>query len=136
VIPVWLGAPVAAAFAWRPLTSRRTRVTAAGFGILVSAVAAILFWQAVAFPDCPNGPVRSAAEWVLPSIIIGLTIGGGLAASGLLGTAVLRSGHPWRAVALATGAEFVLIFVAIFVFVAVSTGAGYGSTAGVCGLPR
>jgi hypothetical protein len=135
VIPVWIGAPVSAAFAWRLLAGRETWIAAAGFGIIVSAIAALLFWQSVAFPDCA-APARTAAEWVLPALVLGLTIGGSLAASGLLGTRILRAGHPWLAVALTAVAEFGLIFVAIFVFVGVSLGAGFGSTTGTCGLPR
>ncbi len=134
VIPVWIGGPVSGAFVWRRLGRRDTWIAAAGFGIIVSAIAAVLFWQSVAFPDCAE-PVRTAAEWFLPSLILGLTIGGSLAASGLLGTRILRAGHPWLAVVLTALAEFGLIFVAIFVFVAVSLGAGFGSTAGPCGLP-
>jgi hypothetical protein len=130
VIPVWIGGPVSAAFAWRPLTGPQTRAAALGFGLIVSAATAVLFWQSVAFPDCAS-PIRSAAEWVLPACIVGLTVGGGLAVSGLLGTSIVRSGHPWRAVILTAAAEFGLIFVAIFVFVGVSLGAGLA-----CGLPR
>ena len=135
VIPVWIGGPVSAAFAWRPLARRDTWIAAAGFGIIVSAVSAVLFWQSVAFPDCAT-PIRTAAEWVPPALIVGLTIGASLATSGLLGTRILRAGHPWLAVALTALAEFGLIFVAIFVFVGVSLGAGFGSTTGPCGLPR
>ena len=135
VIPVWIGAPVSAAFAWRLLTRRDTKVAAVAFGLVVSAVSSVLFWQSVAFPDCAS-PMRSAAEWILPALLLGLTIGGGLAASGLLGTAIVRSGHPWRAVALTAGTEFGLIFVAILIFVLVSAGAGFGSTSGACGLPN
>ena len=131
VIPVWIGGPVSAAFAWRPLNQRQTRAAALGFGIVVTTVATVLFWQSVAFPDCPN-PIRSAAEWVLPAVIVGLTIGGGLAVSGFMGTSIVRSGHPWLAVALTGAAELGLIFAAIFVFVGVSVGAGTE----VCGLPR
>lgn len=135
VIPVWCGAPVSAAFAWRLLTRRETRVAALGFGLVVAAVSSVLFWQSVAFPDCVN-PVRSAGEWIVPALLLGLTIGGGLATSGLLGTAIARSGHPWWAVVITAGTEFGLIFVALLVFVIVSAGAGYGSTAGTCGLPN
>lgn len=135
VIPVWTAAPVSAAFAWRFLNRGERRAVAVGFGLVVTAVSSVLIRQSVAFPDCAN-PVRSAADWVIPALLLGLTIGGGLAASGLLGTAIVRSGHPWSAVVITAGTEFGLIFVAIFVFVIVSAGAGYGSTGGNCGLPN
>jgi hypothetical protein len=134
VIPVWTGAPVSAAFAWRPLNRRETAEAAAGFGLVVSAVSSVLFWQSAAFPECAN-PMRSPTEWIIPALLLGLTIGGGLAASGFLGTAIVRSGHPWRAAAISAGTEFGLIFVALVVFVLVSAGAGFGSTSGGCGLP-
>jgi hypothetical protein len=135
VIPVWCAAPVSAAFAWRLLSRRERRGVALGFGLFVSAVSSVLFWQSVAFPECAN-PVRSAADWIIPALLLGLTIGGGLAASGLIGTAIIRSGHPWWAVAIGAGTEFGLIFVSLVVFVLVSAGAGFGSTAGNCGLPN
>ena len=131
VIPVWIGGPVVAALIWRPLTRRDTRVAALAYAVLVSVASAMLLWQSVAFPDCVN-PIRTAAEWILPALLVGMTVGGGLAGSGLLGTRVLRSGHPWPAVALTAAAEFGLIFVAIFVFVGVSLGIGFGAT-GPCG---
>jgi hypothetical protein len=132
VIPVWCSGPVVAAFAWRGLTRRDTKLAAVGFGLVVTAVSGVLFWRSVAFPDCVN-PIRSAADWILPALVLGLTIGGGLAASGLLGRDIIRSGHPWWGVVITAGTEFGMIFVAIFVFVVV---AGVGSTAGACGFPN
>ena len=123
VIPVWLGGPVAAALIWRPLPRRDTGVAALAYALIISVVSTLLLWQSVAFPDCFY-PIRTAADWVLPALLVGMTVGGGLAGSGLLGTRLLRSGHPWLAVALTAAAEFGLIFVAIFVFVGVSLGAG------------
>lgn len=134
VIPVWCAAPVAAAFAWRSLSRGERRAAALAFALLVSAISGALLWQSVAFPECAN-PVRSAAGWIIPAVLVGLTIGGGLATSGLLGTAIVRSGHPWRAVLITAGTEFGMVFLAILAFVIVSLGAGYGSTAGPCGLP-
>ena len=103
--------------------------------LVVAAVSGVLLWQAVAFPECAN-PERSPIGWTIPAAFVGLTIGAGLATSGLLGTAIVRSGHPWRAVLIAASVEFGMVFLAILSFAVVALGAGYGSTGGMCGLPN
>ncbi|MGH2511379.1 MAG: hypothetical protein ACRDGQ_01690 [Candidatus Limnocylindrales bacterium] len=135
VIPVWLAVPVVGAFSWQPLTIRATRVAAIGVGLAITVVTSVLFWEAVAFPDCPDGPIRTADQWILPALILGLTIGGGVGLTGLIGTAILRSGRRWWSIAVTAGSGFAMIFVAILVFVGVSLGAGLGA-GGPCGLPR
>ena len=115
VIPVWLSTPIAAGFVWGGLGRVDTRVVAAAVGAIVSAVSATLFWGAVSTPDCENGATHTPADWLLPSIVVGLVIGGGLIASSLLAAAEFRGGHPWRAVVLGAGEEFGFVFVAILV---------------------
>jgi hypothetical protein len=112
-VPVWALAPVAAAFAWRRLTPRGTAVAAAALGLIVSGVAAALLLSALAFPNCQYGAIRSPIEVVPPSVIVGLVIGFGLAAAGLLSVALLRGGHPWRASAAGAGLGFALVFVTL-----------------------
>lgn len=135
VIPVWLAVPVVGAFIWQPLTLQAARVAAIGVGLAITVVASVLFWESVAFPDCPGGPIRTAGQWIVPALILGLTIGGGVGLSGLIGTAILRSGHRWWSIAVTAGSGFVMTFVAILVFVGVSLAAGLGSV-GPCGLPH
>ncbi len=113
VIPVWLAAPVAAGFAWRGLTSWTRNVAALVVGALVAGVAAVLFWQSVAYPTCEYGATHTPAEWILPSLVLGAVIGGGLAISALVTSAVVRQGRPWLAVVLGAGTELVLVFAAI-----------------------
>lgn len=115
VVPVWALAPVAAAFAWRRLTSRGIAVAAAAVGLIVGGAAAALLWSALAIPDCQFGAIRSPAELVLPSLVIGLVIGTGLSAAGLLSATLLRGGHPWLASAAGAGSGLALVFVALFV---------------------
>ena len=122
VIPVWLSTPVVAGFAWHGLTRRDSRVAALVVGAVISGVTAILFWQAVAYPPCEYGATHTPGDWVLPSIVLGVVVGGGLAASGLLATSQVRSGHPWRAAILGAGAELGMVFVAILVASAVLIG--------------
>jgi hypothetical protein len=122
VIPVWLAAPVAAGFAWRSLTSG-ARLLAAGIsGSISSVAAALLFWQAVAFPVCQFGGVHEPGEWIAPSVIVGGVIGGGLVGSGLFASTLVRQGHPWRAVVLGATMEMIMVFVAILVAGAVLVG--------------
>lgn len=113
VIPVWVSTPVVAGFAWHGLTRRDSRVAALVVGAVISGVTAILYWQAVAYPPCEYGATRAPGDWVLPSIVIGVVVGGGLAVSGLLATSQVRSGHRWRAAILGAGAELGMVFVAI-----------------------
>jgi hypothetical protein len=113
VIPVWLAAPVAAGFAWRGLGSRTRNAAALVLGLVVAFVAAALFWQSVAYPNCEYGATHTPAEWILPSLVLGAVIGGGLVASALVTSAVGRQGRPWFAVVVGAGVELVLVFAAI-----------------------
>lgn len=122
VVPVWLSAPVVAALAWRSLSSRATVEAAVLLGLIVSGVAALLFWRSVAFPDCDNGAIRAPSEWVLPSLLLGVVIGGGVAASGLVAVRVLRTGHQWWAVVAGAATSFGMIWVSIAAFVMVALG--------------
>lgn len=124
VVPVWLCAPIVAGLAWRRLGARATTAAAVVVGAVISSVSAILFWQAVAHPDCEYGATRTPVEWVVPSIVIGTAIGAGVALSGLLAVGIVRSGHPWRAAVASALVGLACIFVAIFVFVIMTPGPG------------
>lgn len=113
VIPVWLSAPIVAGLVWQRLSSRRALVAAVAVGVVVSAVATLLFWAGVTYPDCANGTIRAPIEWVLPALIVGSMVGAGLVFSGLLAAAQFRAGRPWRASLLGGGAELVLVVGAV-----------------------
>lgn len=115
VIPIWVSAPIISGFIWRQLTPRGSATAAVIVATAISAVAAVLFWLAVAYPGCETGAVRTPIDWVLPSLSVGVAMGGGLAASGLLAAALVRAGHPWRAVFLGAAVELALVFAAILV---------------------
>jgi hypothetical protein len=117
---VWIAAPIAAGFAWHRLTPRQSLVVAVVVGATVSLAAAFLFWQAVAYPDCVFGQIRTPGDWILPSLTLGGVIGGGLAASGLLASNLAREGRPRRAVVLGAGMEVVMVIAAIAVLGLVS----------------
>lgn len=115
VIPVWLAAPVAAGFAWRGLTARASCMAAVVVGSVIAGVAAVLFWQSVAYPDCAYGATHTPVDWVLPSLVLGLIIGGGLAISALIASRFVRQGRLWTAAVLGAGTEIVMVFAAILV---------------------
>ena len=113
VIPLWVSTPIAAGFVWNRLTRRGSALAAVVVGAVVSGAAAALFWRAVAHPSCEFGATRAPIDWVLPSLLVGVVIGGGLAVSGLLAATLVRRGRPWRAAVLGAGTEVVLVFAAI-----------------------
>jgi hypothetical protein len=115
VIPVWASAPVAAGFAWSRLSPRATTAASLIVGGATAVAAALLFWLAVAHPDCQFGATHSPSDWILPSLIAGTMIGVGPAISGLLAVTLVRMGHPWRAALLGLVVQVVFVFVAIMV---------------------
>lgn len=117
VVPVWSLTPVAAAYAWRPLNRSQSAVAAGVIGLLLTAAAAVLFWLATAFPNCEFGAVRSPAEWIIPSLIVGLVIGAGFAAACLGAAAVARRARWWAALLVGAGSAFALVFVALLIAV-------------------
>jgi hypothetical protein len=124
VIPIWLLAPFVAALAWRSLSSRTTMQAAVLFGAIVTGVSALLFWRAVAFLDCENGAIRTPTEWVVPSLVLGAVIGGGVAISGLVAVRILKGGHPWWALVAGATTSFAMFWVAVAVFATVASGPG------------
>jgi len=115
VVPVWALTPLAAAVAWRAIDARDAAWAAAVAGLVISAVATSLFWLAVAFPACDFGAMRTPAESILPSLIVGVVVGAGLAATCLATTAVLRGGRLWSALLVGAGSAVGLVFLAALV---------------------
>jgi hypothetical protein len=115
VIPVWLAAPVAAGFAWRRLTPRDSLIAATIVAATIGGAAGLLFWRSVAYPGCEYGANRTPGDWVLPSLALGVVIGGGLAGSGLVATRLARKGRRLGAVVFGAGTEVVMVFAAILV---------------------
>jgi hypothetical protein len=115
VIPVWIAAPVAAGFVWRTLDRSTTRVIAVLVGTVIAAPAALLLWQAVAFPDCGTGAIRTSQEMVPPSLLVGFLVGGGVAWSGLVAAGFARQGRLIAAVVLGAAAEALMVAAVILV---------------------
>jgi hypothetical protein len=124
VIPVFVAAPILAGLIWRRLPPRSSALAAAVVAATITAVAAVLFWQAVAYPDCEYSAIRAPLDWVLPSLILGAVIGGGLAASGLVASRFARQGRPWRAAFAGVALEVVAVFAAILVGAGMLIGTG------------
>jgi hypothetical protein len=115
VIPLFVATPVVGGFMWSRLRRRAAAEAAGVVAAAITAVAALLFWQAVAYPDCEFGAIRTPLDWVLPSVILGGVIGGGLATSGLVAARLARQGHRWRAAVAGVGIEVVGVAAAILV---------------------
>lgn len=115
VVPVWALTPVVAGYAWRPLNAPQTAAAVAMVGLVITAIATSLLWLASAFPDCEFGAVRSPAEWIVPSVVVGVVIGGGFAAACLGTAAAVRRGRWWSAFLVGAGSAVALVFLAILV---------------------
>jgi hypothetical protein len=115
VVPVWSLTPVVAAYAWRPLNRSQSAVAAGIVGLILTGAAAVLFWLATAFPNCEFGAVRPSAEWIVPSVIVGLVIGAGLAAACLGAAAVARRERWWSTLLVGAGSAIAMLFVALLV---------------------
>jgi hypothetical protein len=122
VIPIWIAATVAAGFAWSGLGRAGRDVAAVVVGTVIGVAATVLLWQSIAFPNCEFGTFRTPAEFLVPSVIVGVVIGGGQAGTGLLVSSLVRQGRPWRAAALGAAVAFGLVFAAILVASAVLLG--------------
>ena len=115
VVPVWIAAPVAAGFVWRTLDRGTARAIAALVGTVIAAVSALLLWQAVAFPNCGTGAIRTPQDMVLPSLLVGAVVGGGVAWSGLVTAGFARSGRPIAALVLGAAVEVLMVAAVILV---------------------
>lgn len=124
VIPVWISAPIVAGLVWRRLSLRRSTVTAAILAMCVGSAAATLLYGAETPIGCAFGAARPPSDWVAPSVLFGLVVGVGPAASGLLATELLRSGRPWRAAVSGAGVELLFVVAAIATAAAFLSGAG------------
>jgi len=97
IAPLWLLLPVLSGFAWRNLDPRNAPAVAAGVGLSVMGVAAFLWWEAIAHPDCRYGTTQGPAAWALSSLLLGLGIGAGVSVGGMTTRAFIRDGHPYWA---------------------------------------
>lgn len=114
VIPIWLAAPIVAGVAWRAMPDPVVRVAAAALAVILAVASGWLFWEAMAFPACDFGVRFTPAEMVVPTGIVGLVFGGGVAAAGLATRFGFQRYAVGRAIGLgliATVTAFVLTFV-------------------------
>ena len=115
VIPVWLATPLVAALTWRSLSDAGRDRAALVIGAVVAAAATFLLFEAVAYPTCDTGRLREPIGWLIPSAMVGLAIGGGLAVSALAASGPARHNHLWHAAFVAAGTELAMVFLAILV---------------------
>jgi len=103
VVPLWLLAPSAAAFAMRHIGTHASVGIAVAVAVTAAIPVAILTWQSAAYPACQAGTIRTQAEMVAPAATIGAIVGGGLGAACFVAAERWRDGHP-RVAVLAGGA--------------------------------
>jgi hypothetical protein len=116
VIPVWLAAPIVAAFLWRQAPGDRAGWLALAYTLIVGAVAGALFWQSAVGQSCETAPIRSATDWVVPSLVIGAVVGASLGLSSVAATAAAHDGRPWPVViVVAVGIELLMAIIALLV---------------------
>lgn len=115
VVPLWIAAPVATGFVWRRLDWGTTLVTAALVGTVIAGAAALFLWQAVAFPNCGTGAIRTPMEWVMPTVLVGSVVGGGVALSGTVAAELARRGRPMAAIVVGASVEALMVAAAILI---------------------
>lgn len=115
VVPLWLSAPVIAGFLWNSVTRRRAKLAALIVGSIISAAAALAYWQSIGTPfDCGFGTVTPAIEFLPQTLIVGVLVGGGVAIDGLLVARLAQLGVRWWAVIVGAGTEVFLLGFAFF----------------------
>ena len=115
VVPMWLAAGVVAGYLWQSLSLRQTYLAAAVVTAVIGSAAALIYWQWIGVPfDCGFGTVTPALAFLPPTLIVGLSVGLGLALTGLLSTILVRAGVHWWWVALVVGGSEVVLFVISF----------------------
>jgi hypothetical protein len=99
VLPIWLASPAAAAFLWRDLDGVALRLVTLGTAAVLSIGAAWLLWVAFDPSACETSPRTPAEGLIVPSTFVGLVIGVGWAACGLMGRQATKHGRRSTAVA-------------------------------------
>lgn len=118
VVPLWLAAPIVAGAAWRSLPGPVVRFAAAVLTLFLASASGWLFWKAVAFPACDFGSNVTPEDMVVPAGLVGLVLGAGIAAAGLITRLGLRR-YAWpRAVGIGLSATVVAFVVTYFIAVA------------------
>ena len=122
MLPLWLSGPIVAGLMWQRLPPGRRRGVAWAYGSAITVVSAGLFWVAVGQTVCASGPARSPGDWIVPSILMGLTVGIGVAVTSLLVVTVADNGKRRTAVIAGATAELLFVFGAFAMLAAASAG--------------
>lgn len=115
VVPLFALTPLSAVVVWRGLNGFERTIAAIVVGVTIGGGATTLFWLSVASQGCEFGAVRTPAEWLVPSVVVGLVVGGGFAVTALGATSALRRFGWWPSTAAGAGAAMALIVVAMAV---------------------
>lgn len=106
LVPLWLAAPLVAAWAWRGLGAGHRRLAAVALGLLVGVPAALLLGLALQ-PNCLYGAAIGPSHALTKAVALAVTIGGGLAVSSHQAAALAASGRAVAALVVGAGLQAV-----------------------------
>ena len=115
VLPIWLLGPVAGGFAWSRLSDGVATRAAVLTGGVVAAIASSLVWGSVAFPSCTYGPTGNPESLVVPSLVVGLALGGLIGAAARITRSEIRAGRPRAAIVLGIAASIAASVVTLMI---------------------
>ena len=101
VVPLVVIAPVAGGFVLATLGRREATAAMVLAGAVFGLCLALVFWRSVADPGCPSGNIRTPADWIVPSLILGAAYAASVTVSGLVTAGLVRDGR--RVVAVVGG---------------------------------
>jgi hypothetical protein len=124
VVPVWCLSASAMALATRDLSTRAARAVASSGALVIAIGLGWVIWASFDPEGCAFGPRTPSYALIGPSLLVGLILGGGWAASGLAGRSAAVAGSPWRAAGLAFALAFgdVLVTIGAASFLLLSVG--------------
>ena len=124
VVPTWCLSAAATSLATRDLSARTAQRVASSGALVIAIGLGWVIWASFDPEACAFGPRTPGYALIGPSILVGLILGGGWAASGLAGRSAAVAGSPWRAAALGFALAFadVLVTIVAASFVLLSVG--------------
>ncbi len=131
VMPIWFAAPVIGGASWRRLPERVIARAALVVAVVVAVVSTAEIWRYVALPtNCEYGPLPGAERFIIPSILVGATLGALIAWAAVAAQRRLRPEASIMGVAISVGASVLANVLAIVAGVLLLGSAHCNSAAG------
>jgi hypothetical protein len=119
VVPLWVAAPIDAGFAWQPLERRSRLLAAAASGVVLGGTLTVVLWLDAVGVSCEFGATRAGVDWIGPTSVVGLAVGGALALSSANAVQQVAAGRRWNALLSSALIQVVAVpFAAALFFVA------------------